>query len=96
MNLNTFTIKSQEAIQEASNFATLSGHQAIENGHILNGIIKVDENVVPFIFKKLGVNIENFKKSLDDIIDTYPKVSGGNMHLSSAANQSTTNATTYL
>lgn len=96
MNLNTFTIKSQEAIQEASNFATLNGNQAIENGHILKGIIKVDENVVPFIFKKLGVNIESFQKSLEDVITTYPKVSGGNIYLSSAANQSTSNATTYL
>ncbi len=96
MNLNTFTIKSQEAIQEASNLATVNGHQAIENGHILKGIIKVDENVVPFIFKKLGVNIENFQRLLDNVIATYPKVSGGNMYLSNAANQSTSNATTYL
>jgi len=96
MNLNTFTIKSQEAIQEASNFATINGNQALENGHILKGIIKVDENVVPFIFKKLGVNIENFQKLLENVIATYPKVSGGNMYLSNAANQSTANATTYL
>ena len=96
MDFKNFTIKSQEAVQEASNLATANGNQAIENGHLLKGIIKVDENVVPFIFKKLGVNIESFKILLDKVISTYPKVSGGNIFLSSAANQSTVNASTQL
>ena len=96
MDFKNFTIKSQEAVQEASNLATANGNQAIENGHLLKGIIKVDENVVPFIFKKLGVNIDSFKILLDKVISTYPKVSGGNIFLSSAANQSTVNASTQL
>ena len=96
MDFKNFTIKSQEAVQEASNLATANGNQAIENGHLLKGIIKVDENVVPFMFKKLGVNIESFKILLDKVISTYPKVSGGNIFLSSAANQSTVNASTQL
>jgi ATP-dependent Clp protease ATP-binding subunit ClpB len=77
MNFNNFTIKAQEAIQRAQQISMEKGNQAIENGHIIKGIFEVDENVTPFLFKKLGINDAIIKQALDKIIDSYPKVSGG-------------------
>ena len=96
MNLNNFTIKSQEAVQQAVQIATVNGQQAIENGHILKGILEVDENVTPFILKKLNVNTQIFGKALDKIVEGYPKVSGGQPYLSNSANQAVAKASTYL
>ncbi len=96
MNLNNFTIKSQEAIQQALQIASSNGQQAIENGHILKAILEVDENVTPFILKKLGVNQAVFSKTVDAIVTSYPKVSGGQPFLSNAANQTIGKATNYL
>jgi ATP-dependent Clp protease ATP-binding subunit ClpB len=96
MNLNNFTIKSQEAVQQAVQLATVNGQQAIENGHLLKGILEVDENVTPFILKKLNVNTQMFTKALDKIIEGYPKVSGGQPYLSNNANQAVAKASTYL
>jgi ATP-dependent Clp protease ATP-binding subunit ClpB len=96
MNLNNFTIKSQEAVQHAVQLATINGQQAIENGHLLKGILEVDENVTPFILKKLNVNTPIFIKTLDKIVEGYPKVSGGQPYLSNAANQTIAKASSYL
>jgi ATP-dependent Clp protease ATP-binding subunit ClpB len=96
MNLNNFTIKSQEAIQQAMQIAITYGNQAIENGHVLKAILEVDENVTPFILKKLGVNQTVFSKTVDAIVNSYPKVSGGQPYLSNAANQTVSKATNYL
>ena len=96
MNLNNYTIKSQEAIQQAVQLVTQNGQQAIEPAHILKGILEVDENVTPFILKKLNVNTNTFGKLVDSIIQSYPKVSGGQPHLSSAANQALAKANGYL
>lgn len=96
MNLNNFTIKSQEAIQQAIQLATANGNQAIENGHILKAILEVDENVTPFILKKLNVNTNVFDKTLDSILKSYPKISGGQPYLSNGANQTVAKATGYL
>ena len=87
MNFNNFTIKSQEAIQKAQQIAQGFGHQQIENAHILSSIILVDENVIPFILNKLGVNIPIFTKTLDRIIQNFPKVEGGELMLSRNANK---------
>ena len=96
MNLNNYTIKSQEAIQQAVQLVTLNGQQAIEPAHLLKGILEVDENVSPFILKKLNVNPTTFKKLVDSVIASYPKVSGAQPHLSNAANKVLAKATTYL
>lgn len=96
MNLNNFTIKSQEAIQQAIQIATVNGQQSIENGHLLKGMLEVDENVTPFILKKLNVNTQMFAQALDKIIESYPKVSGGQPFLSSNATQAISKASTYL
>ena len=77
MNFNNFTIKSQEAIQQAQQIAQSLEHQQVENSHILKGIFEVDENVTPFIFKKLGVNIDLLKSLVDKTIESYSKVTGG-------------------
>ena len=66
MNLNNFTIKSQEVIQQAQNLAMQHNHQAIEPGHIMTTMIDSDENVVPFILKKLNVNTTDFDNKLQD------------------------------
>ncbi len=87
MNLNNFTIKSQEAIQHASEVAQGYGQQGIETGHILKGIFHSAENVVSFLFQKLGVNTTILQQALDSIIASYPKVSGGSPYLSSIANK---------
>jgi ATP-dependent Clp protease ATP-binding subunit ClpB len=96
MNLNNFTIKSQEAVQQALQLATNNGNQAIETGHLLKGILEVDENVTPFILKKLNVNTTMFSAALDKILESYPKVSGGQPYLSNSSNQAVAKASGYL
>ena len=96
MNLNNFTIKSQEAIQQSLQLATINGNQAIENGHILKAILEVDENVTPFLLKKLGINAQVFEKTLESIVKSYPKVSGGQPYLSNGANQTVAKANSFL
>ncbi len=82
MNFANFTIKSQEAIQRAQQIAQSFGHQQIENEHIVKAILEVDENVTPFLLKKLNVNLPIFQQVLDRLIEGFPKVSGGEMGLS--------------
>jgi ATP-dependent Clp protease ATP-binding subunit ClpB len=82
MNINKFTIKSQEALQAAQQIAQMNGQQQVENEHIFKGIFEVDENVAPFILKKLNVNVELFKKLLESTIQSFPKVSGGDIMFS--------------
>lgn len=87
MNFNNFTIKSQEAIQQAFQVAQGNNQQAIEPGHILHGLLHSAENVTGFLLKKLGVNTAVFQQALNKIVESYPKVSGGEQYLSSSANQ---------
>lgn len=87
MNLNNFTIKSQEAVQKAQEIAMTRQHQAIEPCHLLKGILCEDENVTPYLLKKLEVNTTRLSQQLDGIIERLPKVSGGNQYLSNDANQ---------
>ncbi len=86
MNINKFTIKSQEAIQLSQQLAQSFGQQQIENEHIFKAIFEVDENVAPFILKKLNVNVPLFQQILDSTIQSFPKVSGGEIMLSRSAN----------
>lgn len=82
MNINKFTIKSQEALQKAQQLAQSFDQQQIENEHLFKGILEVDENVTPFILKKLNVNVELFKKVVDSTIQSFSKVSGGELQFS--------------
>ena len=86
MNSNKFTIKSQEAIQHSQQLVQSLGQQQIENEHIFKAIFEVDENVAPFILKKLQVNVPLFLQLLDSVIKNFPKVSGGEIQLSRSAN----------
>ena len=86
MNINNFTIKSQEALQQAQLLVQGFGQQQIENEHLLKAIFEVDENVAPYLLKKLNVNVELFQHILDSIIQGFPKVSGGTIALSRDAN----------
>ncbi|ALU27009.1 ATP-dependent chaperone ClpB [Myroides odoratimimus] len=92
MNLNNFTIKSQEALQQAQVIVQGLGQQQIENEHIFKAIMEVDENVTPFILKKLNINIDTFKSVLDATISNFPKVAGGQMGLSREAGTAITEA----
>ncbi|MBU3928277.1 MAG: ATP-dependent chaperone ClpB [Bacteroidetes bacterium] len=96
MNLNQFTIKSQEAIQKAREIAASHQNQAIENIHLLRGIIESDENVTPFLLKKLNVNFPVFSQAVVKIIESLPKVSGGEPYFSNEANQVLNSARKYL
>ncbi len=86
MNLSNFTIKSQEAIQQAVQLATQNGQQAIEAVHLLKSVIMTGESVANFIFQKLGVNVQNLNRVLDAQVGSLPKVSGGEPYLSSETN----------
>ncbi len=96
MNFKNFTIKSQEAVQQAQQLAMENGQQAIETGHLLKAIFNVDENVSPYLFQKLGVNLSTVIQALDRIVASYPKVSGGDVYLSRSANSVLQKANSYL
>ena len=95
MNFNNFTIKSQEAVQEAVNLVQSRGQQAIEPVHIMQGVMKVGENVTNFIFQKLGMNGQQVALVVDKQIDSLPKVSGGEPYLSRESNEVLQKATQY-
>ncbi|PRX54533.1 ATP-dependent chaperone ClpB [Flagellimonas meridianipacifica] len=92
MNFNNFTIKSQEAIQQAQQIAQGYGHQQIENEHLFKAIMEVDQNVLPFILKKLNVNTNLVEQILDKEMESLPKVSGGDIMLSREAGKTLTEA----
>ena len=93
MTLDKFTIKAQEAVQKAQEIATARQHQAIETEHLMKGVLSVDENVTPFLLKKLEVNIPRLSQQIDALVDRLPRVSGGSQYLSSDANQALVKAT---
>lgn len=95
MNFNNFTIKSQEAAQQAVNVTQARGQQAIEPVHLLAGVLKVGENVTNFIFQKLGMNAQQIALVIDKQIDSLPKVSGGEPYLSRESNEILQRAVQY-
>ncbi len=95
MNFNNFTIKSQEAVQQAVNVTQARGQQAIEPVHLLAGVLKVGENVTNFIFQKLGMNAQQIALVIDKQIDSPPKVSGGEPYLSRESNEILQRAVQY-
>jgi len=96
MNFNNFTIKAQEAIQQASAIAQGNQQQAIETAHLLKGLLTVDENVVSYVLKKLNINLNVLNQQLDTQIEKFPKVSGSEGYLSSGANSALQKAQSYL
>ena len=87
MNLNNFTIKAQEAVQKAQEIAIGNQNQAIETCHLLKGILTEDENVTPYLLKKMEVNTARLSQQVDAFIGRLPRVSGGDQYLSGDANQ---------
>ena len=92
MDFNKFTIKAQEAIQEAVKIAEQHGQQVIEPVHILCGTLKSSEQIASFLLQKAGANIENIKRESNDAARALPKVSGGTPYLSRESNQVITKA----
>ena len=92
MDINQFTIKSQEAIKNAEEIAKQNGNQSIENVHLLKALIKSDDYLIPNLFTKLGVNVNIFNQALDKIISSLPKVQGGSLYLSNETNRALQNA----
>jgi len=93
MNFNNFTIKSQEALQQAQRIAQSFGHQQIENEHLFKAIKEVDENVLPFLLKKLNVNTQLLHQVLENELQSFAKVSGGDIMLSREASKMLNEAT---
>ncbi|MFZ2338257.1 MAG: ATP-dependent chaperone ClpB [Bacteroidales bacterium] len=87
MNLNNFTLKAQESVQKAFMIADAKGQQAIECAHLLHGVISEAENITDWLFGKLGVSSASVMKDIEKIIDTYPRVTGGEPYLSSGASE---------
>ncbi len=87
MNLNQFTIKSQQAIQQAQEIAQAHQHQAIENIHLLKGLLITDEHVIGQLLNKLNVNLPVFNQTVDQILNSLPKVSGGQQYFSTEASK---------
>ena len=92
MNFDKFTIKAQEAVQEAVNLVQARGQQAIEPEHLLAGILKVGENVTNFLFQKLGINQRQVEQVLESQIASHPRVQGGEPYLSRETNEVLTRA----
>ncbi|TVZ54945.1 ATP-dependent Clp protease ATP-binding subunit ClpB [Lutibacter sp. Hel_I_33_5] len=88
MNFNNYTIKSQETIQQAQQLAQEMGHNQIENEHIFKALFSVDENVLPFILKKLNININVVQQILEKQLVSFSKVSGAELMLSREASKS--------
>ncbi|WP_430413169.1 ATP-dependent chaperone ClpB [Kordia sp.] len=92
MNFNNYTIKSQEAVQQAQQLTQTYGHQLIENEHLFKAIMEVDDNVLPFLLKKLDVNVSLLNQILESTLTSFAKVSGGNIMLSPATGKTLTDA----
>ncbi|HRZ98860.1 MAG TPA: Clp protease N-terminal domain-containing protein, partial [Paludibacter sp.] len=86
MNFNNFTIKSQEAVQQAIDLVQSKGQQVVETPHLMKGILLKGEDVTQFLLGKLGVNTTVLQAVIDTLIDGFPRVSGGEPYLSRETN----------
>ncbi|MFK8039241.1 MAG: Clp protease N-terminal domain-containing protein, partial [Crocinitomicaceae bacterium] len=96
MNIEQFTYKTREVLQDVQNKMPALDQQTIEPAHILKSIIAVDDNILPFIGTELNVNWKSIEQIVDRQIASYPKVTGGQMHFSSKANEIIQKATKNL
>ena len=87
MNLNNFTLKAQESVQQAFNIASAKGQQAVECAHVLKGVMTEAESITNFLFGKMGINTITISKEIDSLIDSFPKVSGADSYLSSTVSE---------
>jgi ATP-dependent Clp protease ATP-binding subunit ClpB len=77
MDYKEFTLITQKALRRGSDIAKEQKHQAIENGHLLKGILETDKNVAPFILKKMDADFEGFSKLIADVVEKYPSLEEG-------------------
>lgn len=96
MNLNNFTLKAQEAVQKAQEIAQASQHPQVESAHLLEGLLSIDENVIPFLLKKMDVDMNALTTDLDRLLQTYARQTGGQVYLSADANTALQKALSYL
>lgn len=82
MNLNNLTIKSQQALQNASELAAANNHQSVDTAHLLKAMLNADDHVISFLFGKTGINPDNLSKTIDAALQSFPRVSGGEQYLS--------------
>jgi ATP-dependent Clp protease ATP-binding subunit ClpB len=87
MNIEKFTIKSQEAIVKAQELATNSGNQGIETPHLLKAMLEIDQDVLPFVLKEMQVDLSKINLALESQLQSYPKVQGGQVYLASQSQQ---------
>ena len=92
MNLNKLTLKTQESLRAAQQNAFENKHPQVENEHLFSGIIEVDQNVLPFIFNRLKVNLSRVKSLNENILNTFSKVEGNTQNLSKSTSQTLTNS----
>jgi len=90
------TIKSQQALQDAQQLVTENGQQSIETAHLLRVMLDADKNVIPYLLKKLSVNTGLLEQALDKQIESFPKVSGGQIQLSRTATEAVNRSFTFL
>ncbi len=95
MKPEKFTLKTQEAIQDAHNVAESMGNQLIENGHVLQSLLKIDTAILPYMMKAEKIDVKTIERELKVILATYPKVSGGAIQLSSSAAKTISSAQQY-
>src|SRR6056297_4339542 len=96
MDFQKMTIKSQQAIQDAQQLVTEKGQQSIETAHLLRVMLDADKNVIPYLLKKLSINTGLLEQALDKQIESFPKVSGGQIQLSRTATEAVNRSFTYL
>ena len=92
MNINKLTNKTQEVLQQAQTIAQANGQQTIEPGHVLQGILELDDTVVPYFFQELSLDSQKVKQTIQHILNNYPKVSGGQLHMGNHTNTLFSNA----
>jgi len=96
MNFTKYTIKAQEAVQQAQQIAADNQHQSIENAHLVKGMLSADDSIIRFLTSKQGIDFAAFEKGIDSIIRSYPKVQGGEQFLSNDTSKALQKAESLL
>ena len=96
MNPNNFTIKSQEVMQRMQQLALQYNNQAMEMSHLMKAILEVDEQVTPYVFKKMGVNVNVVRQAIDKMVEGLPNVTGGQSYLARPTAEAIQRANNYL
>lgn len=97
MTYDNFTVKAQQGITKGQAIAKENEQQYVDTAHLLKGLMLVDENIISYLFQKMGIDMEKLHKQLNTVISTYPKIEGNQkQYLTKEANQSVRNAKTIM